>query len=57
MSNMSNEFYEWLDQCPVTWFRDEVTKDYVTYSFETPNEDEEKVNFSTTTSGELNYEQ
>ena len=40
-SPMSDEFHDWLDQCPVMWFRGEVTKDHVTYSFETPNEDEE----------------
>ena len=39
-SPMSDEFHDWLDQCPVMWFRGEVTKDHVTYSFETPNEDE-----------------
>ena len=37
---MSDEFHDWLDQCPVQWFRGEVTDDHVTYSFETPNEDE-----------------
>ena len=40
-SPMSDEFHDWLDQCPVMWFRGEVTKDHVTYSFETPNEDED----------------
>ena len=40
-SPMSEEFHDWLDQCPVQWFRGEVTKDHVTYSFETPEEDEE----------------
>ena len=41
-SPMSEEFHDWLDQCPVQWFRGEVTKDHVTYSFETPDEDEEE---------------
>ena len=41
-SPMSEEFHDWLDKCPVQWFRGEVTKDHVTYSFETPEEDEEK---------------
>ena len=42
VSPMSEEFHDWLDQCPVQWFRGEVTTDHVTYSFETPDEDEEK---------------
>jgi hypothetical protein len=41
VSPMSEEFHDWLDKCPVTWFRDQVTKDHVTYAFETPEEDEE----------------
>ena len=39
-SPMSDEFHDWLDQCPVMWFRGEVTRDHVTYSFETPDEDD-----------------
>ena len=41
-SPMSDEFHDWLDQCPVMWFRGEVTKDHVTYIFETPEENEEE---------------
>ena len=40
-SPMSDEFHDWLDQCPVMWFRDKVGKDHVFYAFETPNEDED----------------
>ena len=40
-SPMSEEFHDWLDQCPVQSFRGEVTKDNVTYIFETPDEEEE----------------
>ena len=40
-SPMSDEFHDWLDSCPVQWFRGEVTKDHVAYYFETPDEDEE----------------
>ena len=40
VSPMSEEFHDWLDKCPVTWFRDQITKDHVTYAFETPEEDE-----------------
>ena len=40
-SPMSDEFHDWLESCPVQWFRGEVTKDHVAYYFETPSEDEE----------------
>ena len=40
-SPMSEEFHDWLESCPVQWFRGEVTKDHVAYYFETPSEDEE----------------
>jgi len=40
-SPMSDEFHDWLESCPVQWFRGEVTKDHVAYYFETPDEDEE----------------
>ena len=42
-SPMADEFHDWLDQCPVQWFRDKGGKDYVFYAFETPNEEEEDV--------------
>ena len=38
---MPDSFYEWLDTCPVIWYRIKVDNDSVHYSFETPNEDEE----------------
>ena len=41
VSPMSDEFHDWLDSCPVQWFRGEVSKDHVAYYFETPDEDEE----------------
>ena len=41
-SPMSEEFHDWLDQCPVQWFRGEVSKDNVTYIFETPEEEEKE---------------
>ena len=40
-SPMSDEFHDWLESCPVQWFRGEVTRDHVAYYFETPDEDEE----------------
>ena len=48
-SPMSEEFHDWLDKCPVMWFRGEVTKDHVTYIFETPNEEEDATLFQTIT--------
>ena len=30
---MSQEFDEWLDNCPVQWFRDEHTEESATYTF------------------------
>jgi hypothetical protein len=33
-SPMSPVFHEWLDECPVRWFRSAVDKNYVTYKFE-----------------------
>ena len=42
VSPMSDEFHDWLESCPVRWFRGEVTKDHVAYYFETPDEDEEE---------------
>ena len=34
------DFNDWLDQCPLQWFRDELTDDQVTYWFVLPNEDD-----------------
>tara|TARA_R100001079_G_scaffold34159_1_gene17246 strand:- start:527 stop:685 length:159 start_codon:yes stop_codon:yes gene_type:complete len=44
VNSMSDEFYDWLDQCPVThcpviWMRNKVDKNYVYYCFETPKEE------------------
>ena len=38
---MSDEFHDWLDQCPVMWIRDRVDRDYVFYRFETPDEEDQ----------------
>ena len=43
-SPMSDEFHDWLDNCPVQWFRGEVTKAHVTNIFETPEEEENENN-------------
>ena len=39
-SKMSEEFHEWLKECPVHWYRIEVGEYYTQYAFE--NEDEEE---------------
>ena len=33
VSPMSEAFHDWLDQCPIIWYRDYVEDGYVTYSF------------------------
>ena len=38
---MPVSFYEWLNECPVTWFRIKVNEETIHYSFETPEEEEE----------------
>ena len=40
-SPMSDEFHDWLAQCPVIWIRDRLEKEYVYYCFETPDEENE----------------
>ena len=42
VSPMSEEFHDWLDQCPVQCFRGEVTDDHVTYKFETDSEEDDE---------------
>ena len=39
VSTMTEEFHDWLDQCPVYWFRSKITENYATYSFATPDEE------------------
>ena len=34
------DFNDWLNQCPLIWFRDELTEEQVTYSFVLPDEDD-----------------
>jgi len=33
VSRMSNEFHDWLEQCPVQWFRDSNEGNSATYTF------------------------
>jgi hypothetical protein len=35
---MPDSFYEWLNDCPVAWFRGKVDSDSVEYSFEVEGE-------------------
>ena len=37
---MPDSFYEWLDTCPVIWYRIKVGNETVHYSFETPDIEE-----------------
>ena len=30
---MSDQFHEWLDQCPCNWFREEISEKSATYCF------------------------
>ena len=39
VSPMSDEFHDWLEQCPVQWFRGAVSTGHVAYYFETPDKD------------------
>jgi hypothetical protein len=32
-SPMSEEFHDWLEQCPVQWFRDNYDSNSATYTF------------------------
>jgi hypothetical protein len=32
-NNMSEEFYDWLNECPNQWFLDKHDKDSNTYTF------------------------
>jgi len=34
LENVSDEFLEWLEQCPVQWYLIEQDKDTVKYSFD-----------------------
>ena len=34
------DFNDWLNQCPLIWFREELTEEQVTYSFVLPDEDD-----------------
>jgi hypothetical protein len=44
MTDMPDEFFDWLDQCPVQWYRNKVDKDVVVYTFEIPDSEDEDEN-------------
>ena len=37
---MPDSFYEWLGNCPVMWYREEVNKDSIDYTFIAPDKNE-----------------
>ena len=37
---MPNDFYDWLEECPVMWIRGKVGNETVGYFFECPDEEE-----------------
>ena len=39
---MDDDFYDWLDKCPVQWFRGKDDTETVEYTFHKPEKDEEK---------------
>ena len=39
-SNMSEEFHDWLEQCPVAWIREKAGEKQATYYFWEEDEDE-----------------
>ncbi len=39
-NNMSDEFYDWLNECPVQWFRIGVAGSSIEYSFTIPQKEE-----------------
>ena len=38
---MNDEFYDWLNDCPVQWYRDKVTKEGINYFFEIPDDEDD----------------
>jgi len=39
-NNMPDEFFEWLDQCPVNWYMNEYDNLVMNYSFQVPEKEE-----------------
>jgi len=40
---MKEEFYDWLNDCPVQWRRGEVNQDSISYTFICDDDDENDV--------------
>ena len=41
---MNEDFYDWLSECPVGWFRVKLDRNSITYTFVCNDEDEESDN-------------
>ncbi len=41
-TKMPDEFYDWLDECPVQWVRENVLNEGLKYFFSFPEDDEEE---------------
>jgi len=44
MTDMPDEFFDWLDQCPVQWYRNRVDEGIVGYTFVIPDSEDEDEN-------------
>ena len=40
-TKMTEEFYDWLDNCPVNWIRTQVNDETLHYSFDCPDDVED----------------
>ena len=40
LNEIETEFYEWLNQCPVRWFRVSENEEFVTYNFTLEEDDD-----------------
>jgi len=43
-NEMSDEFFDWLDECPVIWHLEWVNDHIMKYTFEVTEQDKEKKN-------------
>ena len=41
INDMPNDFFEWLDDCPVQWFLVKQDNDSLKYTFDVPEKEEE----------------
>lgn len=40
-NKMPEEFYDWLNECPVLWVREKLVNEGIIYFFSFPEDDEE----------------